>query len=301
MSPGLPPLPGPVRFVLLVARHAFSRFQQHRCTTAAAAISYHVLFSIFPLLLVVGAVLGTRAQDPGSRAQIVDALMGSLPLQEDARDVVDRILAGATRNLGAIGLVGAIGLIWSASGMLGSLRGAVETAWEGIQGTRPFVRGKLVDAIGLVLIVLFVLIALITGVALSVLVAIAGDVPALPEPFDGIVETLRSALASAVTLGITALLLLGAYKLLPSPRPPLAFAIIGALVATLLLEIARRLFGYYISNVAVYDVVYGSIGSVIAFLFFIYIAAAVVLFGAEVGSATRSAWTLRRPPAAPPS
>ena len=243
----------------------------------------------------MGAVLGKRAQDPESRALIVDALMRSMPLTEDARGVVDRILEGATRNLGAIGLVGAIGLIWSASGMLGSLRGAVETAWEGIQGTRPFVRGKLIDAIGLVLIVVFVLTALIAGVVLSVLVAIAGDVPSLPEPFDGIVEALRSVLATVVTLTVTVLLLFGAYKLLPSPRPPVVFAVIGALVATGLLEVARRLLGYYIANVAVYDVVYGSIGSVIAFLFFIYIAAAVVLFGAEVGSATRAAWTLRRP------
>ncbi len=285
--------PEPIRIVILVLRHAISRFQHHRCTTAAAAISYHVLFSLFPLLLLIGVALGTRAQDPTTRTAVVDAVMSALPLQEESRGQVDRLLSGATRNLSAIGLVGLIGLIWSASGMLGSLRGAVELAWEGTRGTRSFGRGKIVDAVILLLVVVFVLIAILAGVIVSVLAVIVDSGPVLDEPFQGIVTQLRSVLATVVALTVTALLLLGAYKLLPTPRPPLRYALVGAVATSLMLEGARRLFGYYIQNVAVYDVVYGSIGSVIVFLLFIYIAAVLVLFGAELGAATRSVFRLR--------
>lgn len=286
-------LPDPIRVVLLVLRHAVSRFQHHRCTTAAAAISYHVLFSLFPLLLLVGVILGTRAQDPTTRSAVVDAVMSALPLQEDSRGQVDRVLSGATRNLGAIGIVGLIGLVWSASGMLGSLRGAVELAWEGARGTRSFAHGKIVDGLLLLLIVVFVLVAVLAGVIISVIAVIVDSGPTLDEPLAGIIDQLRSVLATIIALAVTGLLLLGAYKLLPSPRPPLRFALLGAIVATLLLEGARRLFGYYISNVAVYDVVYGSIGSIIVFLLFIYITAVIVLFGAELGAATRTVFRLR--------
>lgn len=286
-------LPEPLRIVLIILRHAISRFQEHRCTTAAAAISYHVLFSLFPLLLLIGVILGTRAQDPTTRSAVVDAVMSALPLQEDSRGQVDRLLAGATRNLSAIGIVGLVGLIWSASGMLGSLRGAVELAWEGSRGTRSFAHGKLVDGLILLLVVVFVLVAILAGVIVSVIAVIVDRGPTLDEPLAGLVEQLRSVLAMAVALTTTGLLLLGAYKLLPSPRPPLRYALLGAIVASLLIEGARRLFGYYITNVAVYDVVYGSIGSVIVFLLFIYISATIVLFGAELGAATRSVFRLR--------
>ena len=43
----------------------------------------------------------------------------------------------------------------------------------------------------------------------------------------------------------------------------------------------------YLTHIARYDLVYGSIGSVIALLFFVYISAIILLFGAELGASLR--------------
>ena len=50
---------------------------------------------------------------------------------------------------------------------------------------------------------------------------------------------------------------------------------------------ARKIFSIYVDRVATYDIVYGSIGSIIVFLFFVYIAGMVILYGAELGASLR--------------
>ena len=65
MSGRLARLPWPLDALLIVLADSVGRFQRHRCTTAAAAIAFHVLFSVFPLILVITVVVGSSLRDPG--------------------------------------------------------------------------------------------------------------------------------------------------------------------------------------------------------------------------------------------
>ncbi len=278
--------PAPAVFTFLVLRDAVSRFQRHRCTTAAAAIAFHVLFSLFPLVLIVAALVGSDIRDESIRAQIADGLMAALPLDETAEAQIDRLLDQATRNLAAIGLIGVVALVWSASGMLGSVRGAMELAWEGRLGTRPFVRGKLVDAVFLTVVVAVILSSFLAGILVSVLPRISADIFA-GTPFEAYSDAIRSSVAPAVSVAGTWGILVMAYKFLPTPRPALRYAMLGALPAAFLFEGARILFALYVTDIATYDIVYGSIGSIIAFLAFVYVGSIITLFGAELGASIR--------------
>jgi len=279
-------VPGPLVFAFLVLRDALGRFQRHRCTTAAAAIAFHVLFSLFPLVLIVAAVVGGDVRDASIRNQISDAIVTALPLDETAKDQIDRLLQQATRNLAAIGVIGVIALIWSASGMLGSVRGAMELAWEGTLGTRDFVRGKLVDAVLLTIVVAVILASFLVGILISVLPRVPGDA-FQGTAWEAYADVVGSSIAPAISVLSSWLILTLAYKFLPTPRPALRYAALGALPAALLLEGARLLFAVYVTDVATYDIVYGSIGSIIAFLFFVYIASIITLVGAELGASMR--------------
>ncbi len=280
-------LPWPLNALLIVVADTIGRFQRHRCTTAAAAIAFHVLFSIFPLILLITAIVGRSLRDPDVRARVVDGIMGTLPLEPAARDQIDSLLSSGSANLAAIGLLGAIALIWSASGMLGSMRGSMELAWEGHRGTRPFVRGKLVDAVLLTGLVTVILSSFVLGV-------FAGFLPRLPEriaeepglPHD-VLQLARTWVGPLTSLLSTFVVMLLAYKLLPRPRPALRYAVTAAAFGAGAFEVARRLFEIYLTSVARYDLVYGSIGSIIALLFFVYIAAIILLFGAELGASLR--------------
>ena len=280
-------IPWPIAFAWLVLRDSVTRFQRHRCTTAAAAIAFHVLFSVFPLILLVTAILGTQMRNAEARQQVVDGMLSVLPLEASAANQIDQLLLSATNNLATIGIVGAIGLVWSASGMLGSVRGAMELAWEGHSGTRPFFQGKLVDALLLAIVVSVVLSSFLAGLVLSVLPQVSIDVMRPDSWSSDVAAVVRSSLAPAVSILTSGIVLVLAYKFLPRPRPAFRYALGGAVIAALLLEGARRIFSIYVDRVAVYDIVYGSIGSIIVFLFFVYISATVILYGAELGASIR--------------
>jgi membrane protein len=55
----------------------------------------------------------------------------------------------------------------------------------------------------------------------------------------------------------------------------------GAVVATLLWVSVTVLFGWYLRRYANYDVIYGSVGTAIALLIWLYLVSMVVLIGAE--------------------
>lgn len=280
-------LPWPLDAVLIVAADSIGRFQRHRCTTAAAAIAFHVLFSVFPLVLLITVVVGSRMRSVEVRNAITDGLMNALPLDASARDQINELLLVANANLPAIGIIGAIALVWSASGMLGSVRGAMELAWEGFGGTRPFVRGKLVDAVLLTILVTVVLSSFLIGVLLSFVPQIPQDALGTSGFWYDAGAVIRAWIGPLSSLISSVVVMVLAYKFLPKPRPALRYAFAGALIAGLLFEVARRVFTVYLEKIARYDLVYGSIGSIIAFLFFVYIAAMILLYGAELGASIR--------------
>jgi membrane protein len=63
----------------------------------------------------------------------------------------------------------------------------------------------------------------------------------------------------------------------------------GGLAAGIVWEVAKQLFAWYLGNFARYGLVYGSVGAIIAFLFWCYLSAMILLLGAEL-TAEYSRW-----------
>ena len=80
------------------------------------------------------------------------------------------------------------------------------------------------------------------------------------------------------------LLIMLLYKFIPSVRPRWGDIWPGALMATVSVEIIRFGFIWYINNFSRYNLVYGSIGAVIALLAYIYLSAWALLFFAKLSA-----------------
>lgn len=74
------------------------------------------------------------------------------------------------------------------------------------------------------------------------------------------------------------------YRVLPAVFVPWRTVWPGAFVAAVGFEVLQAGFSIYVSNLAHYNRVYGSLGGIVAFLFFVYLASSLYLFGAEVSS-----------------
>jgi membrane protein len=81
------------------------------------------------------------------------------------------------------------------------------------------------------------------------------------------------------------LMFLALYKFVPTSRSTWRAAFWGALAATLLSLLATRLFSWYLNvGLANYELVYGSLGTIVALMFLIYILAWITLLGAHLAA-----------------
>jgi membrane protein len=76
------------------------------------------------------------------------------------------------------------------------------------------------------------------------------------------------------------------YRIFPATQVRFKDILPGALMATVLFELGKQAFRFYLKNFAKYDVIFGSLGAIVSFLFYYGCTLALqsLLFGAEVCS-----------------
>ena len=88
-----------------------------------------------------------------------------------------------------------------------------------------------------------------------------------------------------LSLALSTLMFFLAYRYVPRRRVGVGAALAGAVLASLLWEIAKQLFRLYIQEVSLYSQIYGPLGVLVAFVMFVYYSAVVfVLSGAFVAA-----------------
>ncbi len=266
----------------LLAKRSVSEFFDDHCAQLAASMSYYVLFSLFPLTILVVSIAGLLLTDDALRERAIDALIDVLPIgagREDLEALIEPIASGRS----ALGVFSVLGLVWGATGMMSALRHSLDTAWD-LEYRRPFVRGKLVD-LGLIICVGGLLTL---SIGTTALLQVGRDVSTTLSdalgPFGAGAHLLVDILAVFAPYVLSVITFTVIYRVVPSLHTRVRDVIVGALVAGALFELLKHGFAFYLRNFSNYDAVYGSLGATIALLFFVYLAACVLLLGAEIAS-----------------
>jgi membrane protein len=251
------------------------------CGQRAAAISYHVLFSLVPFVALLVSAL-ELVLPPTTEERAVAWLVDVVPLPEDISTAVEDAIEGAGPPASAAGAIALAGLVWAASGMMTSVRSAFRAVWRS-DANRPYLRGKLLD----VVLVVGAGVLVVSGFGLSVVVQVVTDTGAdlarrLGRNEPAALSTLAQ-LAASTALALLAFLLL--YRVVPPVRVRLRDIVPGAVVAAIGLQLASAGFSVYLTRFADFDDVYGPLGAVLAFLLLVYVAAVVLLAGACLAAA----------------
>jgi membrane protein len=252
-------------------------FFKHRCSQLAASMSYYGLLSIFPAAIVMAAIFGLVIDDDEARTEVVDFLFDTLPVTEDqGRADLENAVDGVTRNTAALGLIGVAGLLYSASALMAAIRNGLAVIW-GTESERPPLRAKALD------ILLILGLGLLIALSLSVTI-VRGFAVDLSKDLGFPGRVLESALDYSgflLPFGLSLVAFAVVFVVVPRPHPRLRDVWPGVLLAAVGYELAKRGFTIYLENFGNYSAVYGSLGAVVIFLVFIYIAAMVFLMGAE--------------------
>ncbi len=261
-----------------ILKRALASFGAHNDTSYAGAIAYNAIFAIFPLLLLAVSLLGFFIHDPAQRQNIILGLfkaLGSSVSQDALATQINQVAGGSAK----LGVLGAVLALWSASGVFDQTRLALQNVWDSNK-PRPVLLQKLVAFAMLFSVGALVLLAI---VSMGVLTALSSFGDRLLGPAFG--PALHGLFLAGSILIPTLLLFCGfalLYWFVPHAEIRWNQVWYGAAVAAVLFEIVQLLFAYYVANFGHYNQTYGALGGAIAFLFFIYIAANITLFGGEV-------------------
>ena len=131
----------------------------------------------------------------------------------------------------------------------------------------------------------FLLLALAIGPIVSL--AQASQLPAAAaQPATAQLVNWLTAMAPAF-LAVCAFILL--YRTMPRTRVGWRDVWLGGLIAGLTWHAGKEIFTWYVSNVADYEAIYGSVEAIIAFLLWCYLSGQIILLGAEF-TAEYSRW-----------
>jgi membrane protein len=261
---------------------AIKGFSADGCGQKAAAISYFGLLSLFPLVLFAVSFIGIVAPESSFRESVVNAVLDNIPLgQAGPNDVGTAIRDVSGAESDAVGIFGLVALVWAASGLFGSLRHALSDIFNP-ETNAPYLLRKALD------------LAMVLGIALLFLASIGitavlrfasgneDDIPlfgALARDSSFLFAPLRLLLPGVISFAAIFVV----YWLVPASgnRGRRDFAL-GALVAAVLFEVVKHGFTFYLAHFTNYALVFGPIGAIIAFLFWLYLSANILLYGAEV-------------------
>jgi membrane protein len=262
-----------------VVKRTGREFSRDNLTDWAAALTYYGILSIFPALIALVSVLGLIG--PSATKPLLDNLGGFAP--GPAHKILDNALHGLTQSRGGAGIlfvVGLAGSLWAASGYIGAFIRASNAIWDVEEG-RPF--WKTIPLRVGVTIVMLVLLA-VTAVAVVVTGPLADKVGKLVG-LGGAAVTAWDIAKWPVLVLVVALMFSILYYASPNVRQPgFRWVTPGGVFAVVAWMAASAVFGVYVANFGSYNKTYGSLGSVVIFLVWLWLTNVAILFGAELNA-----------------
>ena len=281
-----------MRGIVELGKRSVTHFFEHRMPIYAEQLSYRGIFGIFPFIILVFALLAVLRVD-AVFDRLIEAAMGVPPQQipepiepvaEEGRNQAAFLapLIQQAREQAGGGLLsfGLVVSLWSVSAVIFTLMEAFNAAY-GVEETRSrrrrfafaLVFGPL---LALAFIVACGLMLIGPGVA-GWLAGLAG----LDEAWVALWGWLRY----PVVLLLLASVLSVVYRFVPDADRSFWSAMPGAICAVIAWPIASLGFSLYLSNFAGRGLTYGSLGTAVGLLVYLYISAWIVLLGAEINDA----------------
>lgn len=249
----------------------------------AASFAYYAFFALFPLvvLIITVSTMFVGNQEFATQA-ITSQVKEFLPPDSDAERII-RTIQGVVRSRGKASLIALAILLWSAVRFFQALVHGVNKAW----GTKDYSWWRL-PIKNFVMVCILVSALLLGTLAPLMLNYIEGaywsnswkvglDFLFVNEVF----ATIRLLLPPLVLFYGFAMF----YKFAPRRRTSFREVWASALFVTIGMDVLRRLFLLYTTNIANFNAIYGTFGSVIALLMWIYLTGSLIILGGCLAAA----------------
>ncbi len=259
-----------------IADQVLLRYYSHDVPRDSAALTYYLLFAVFPLLIFISALLGALQLNVES----ITAFMGRFAppaVVSIVRAYLQYISGNSSRNLLWFSLIFSVWFPMRATScLMHSVRKAYgydapSSMWRGILRTLIFT------------------VMLIISIALTVLLTVVGrralnfvaTLVTIPEGFIDLWSYLRFVLMGVIMAAMLWML----YMLALGEKIPARQVWPGVLASLAGWLAVSMAFSYYVEHFAHYAELYGSIATIVVALLWLYWSGMVLILGAELNGA----------------
>ena len=254
----------------------FREIQRDNLPTVAGGVTFFTLLALFPAIGVFVSLYGLFADVNVVRAQLADL---ALVFPQDVLNIVaEQMLRLTERESSSLSMAFFVSLVlsvWTANAGMKALFEGLNVAYNEKEKRNFFKLTALtyVSTFGAI-VFLTVVTAILIGIPLVLNRLGLGDVASLWTP-------MRWLLLLAIAAGCFSVM----YRFAPCRRRARWRWVVGGGGFAAVLWLGGSLgFSWYVNNVARYDVTYGSLGTVIGFMMWIWFSVMVVLIGAELNA-----------------
>jgi membrane protein len=271
-----------IRFFLVNAFDYIKRlslkFILDGCPIMASSIAFYFLFSVFPLILIFISLSGIFIDRLDIQTTILGFVEERIPIiYSFTESNIEKII----ENRASIGIIGFIFLAIIATYVFDSIQFSLNRVYK-TKSQRRYWKQKIFGFLIITLTFIIIFLSFLLSTALFYLTnTVIG--------FFDLSESLSTFLLRYISIFLGLLLNFAIFGIVyffgTNRKTHFKHHIYkGALIAAFLWEISKHIFIFFINRFANFEMAYGSIGSIIGFLLWIYISSYIFLIGAEVNS-----------------
>jgi membrane protein len=245
-------------------------------TNQAAAISLYAILSFIPLfiltLLAASYIFGSR---PAIQHELMETIRGFNPYFSES---LLKQLGHIEQKRQVLGWVGIFSLIWFSA----MIFNAIEQAMNIIFRSRNY-RNYIVSKLLAISMIPMGWTVGIVSVGFTYMSTLLEEQPLLSSKQFAILPFLHGALFRYILPYIlTVAFFTIVYKIIPTVKVKLGSALTGAAIFSALTEIAKHFFTWYVSNYTRYNVIFGSLETLVILVIWVFYVALILLFCAEL-------------------
>jgi membrane protein len=267
--------------LMQIFKDAAAGFQEHKVPTLSASLAYCTILTLGPMLLVIIFISNVFWGQQAINGTIYNHISGIIGV--DAAIKIQELIQNATINSSSfMAIIGFIGLLIAATAGFTQIQNSMNTIWnlrvrKG-RGWQQMLKKRLMSfliiaGLGLLMLAFLILNSLVQGF-----------MSRLQERFTQVAITLFFIMNHLVTLLLVAFLFAFIFKVLPDAYIKWKHVTAGAIFTAVLFMVGQFGVSYYI-NITNLGSAYGSAGSIIILLLWVYFSATILYLGAEITKA----------------
>lgn len=274
-----------------LAKLTFKKMLEPYFEGAAAELAFFFLLSIVPTLILLAQLLGVFSLSMDVLQEVIKVYVS-----EEIFKAIAPFFS--YKSSGAISIVFVVLALWAASKVQFSLMRITNYAYTGkTTGEKGYIRERIraIKTIAILLPTLvFALVILVYGESIAdVILSYINDFLGMDVSIGKVWYFIRW----PVAMGLYFFMVTWIYYELPAVKPPFKSILPGSIFASVGMLLATWIYSYYTQVFANYDLLYGSLASIVALLFWFYILGYVLITGVQINSVWEDSRLLTAPEA----